>query len=205
MKSGMLAADKILTALQSKNYDAKTLDYRTELDESWVGKELKKTRNYRQGFHHGLLFGMAFTALQMVTGGKLPSGRWKIRPDHLALKPLKKPMAKTATVHDSKLQLDLLSDVHKSGTRHREEQPPHCTFKDEALIRTDHEIYGSPCTRFCPAKVYEAQYDKAGNFETIQINFSNCLHCKTCEIKDPQQNIQWNLPDGGDGPRWQKM
>ena len=64
---------------------------------------------------------------------------------------------------------------------------------------------GSPCARFCPAKVYEETVDKDGSFETIQVNFSNCLHCKTCEIKDPQQNIQWNLPDGGDGPRWQKM
>lgn len=205
MKSGLLAADKIFAALQSNDYSATSLDYRPEFDASWAGKEMYKTRNFRQGFHHGLLFGMAFTGMQMVTLGKLPCWRMRLPLDHRVLKPLKKPFTENGSEHDHKLHLDILSDVHKSGTRHREDQPCHCTFKDEALLLTDHDRYGSPCVRFCPAKVYEETRDQDGQFTGIQVNFSNCLHCKTCEIKDPQQNIRWNLPEGGDGPRWQKM
>lgn len=205
MKSGLLVADKIFQALQSQNYSAAMLDYRNEFNQSWAGREMRKTRNFRQGFHHGLLFGMAFTGLQMVTAGKWPCWRMKLPKDHSTLKPARKTAPASTEPHDHKLHLDILSDVHKSGTRHREDQPCHCVFKDPALVKTDHERYDSPCARFCPAKVYEETFDKEGNFSGIQVNFSNCLHCKTCEIKDPQQNIQWNLPEGGDGPRWQKM
>jgi electron-transferring-flavoprotein dehydrogenase len=205
MKSGMLAADKIFTALQSGDLSAEALDYRAAFDVSWAGKEMYKTRNFRQGFHHGLLFGMAFTGAQMITAGKFPCWKMKLPPDHSTLNPIKTPIVTSSQEHDHKLHLDILSDVHKSGTRHREDQPCHCVFEDPTRIQTDHQQYGSPCARFCPAKVYEETFDNEGTFLDIQVNFSNCLHCKTCAIKDPLQNIQWNLPEGGDGPRWQKM
>lgn len=101
--------------------------------------------------------------------------------------------------------MDILTDVYKSGSIHNEHQAPHCHILDVEACKRCREEYSMPCTRFCPAKVYEEKLDAAGKFEGIQVNFSNCVHCKTCEIKDPLKNVQWFPPEGGDGPKYQRM
>ena len=95
--------------------------------------------------------------------------------------------------------------VHLSRARHREDEPSHISFKDSALLAEDNRLYDSPATRFCPAEVYEKKEDEQGRFTDIQLNFSNCLHCKTCVIKDPLQNIVWAPPEGGEGPKYKRM
>lgn len=206
MKSGALAAGRLVQALAAGDFSAKALDYRAELDACWAGQELHKARNVRQCFHHGLLWGMFMTGLHMITGGAIPGGRLKMPEDCDTLKRgaagtpewLKSPT-------DGTLHLDILTDVYKSGTIHNEHQATHCKVLDnKACLRCNTE-YAAPCTRFCPAEVYEAKKDDKGAFQGIQVNFSNCVHCKTCEIKDPLRNIKWCLPEGGDGPKYQKM
>ncbi len=205
MKSGMLAAERIVAALESGDTSAAALDYRAAFDASWAGRELHRTRNYRQGFHHGLLPGMMLAGMHMFTGGALPAGRMKLPPDYTATRKASrgKPTPKTKT--DQTLYLDILTDVFKSGSVHREDQPCHCRILDPALLKRDNEEFASPSTRFCPAEVYELVTDDNGQFADIRINFSNCVHCKTCEIKDPLQNIRWTPPEGGDGPRYKQM
>jgi electron-transferring-flavoprotein dehydrogenase len=203
MKSGMLAAGKICAALAADRYTAADLDYRADFDASWAGKEMYRSRNFRQGFHGGMIAGMVSTGLHMVSGGKIPGGRKTLPPDYTRMNKNGKPTPKTKT--DQTLYLDIMGDVFKSGTMHREDEPSHLKFRDETLVHKDHAEFGSPSTRFCPAEVYEVKEDGNGNFSGIQINFSNCLHCKTCEIKDPFQNIHWTLPEGGEGPRYTGM
>lgn len=206
MKSGILAADKISQALIRNDFSASKLDYRADFDNSWAGKELYHTRNFRQWFHYGgLPVGMAFAGLHMFTGGILPAGRQTTPPDFKVLKKAtgRKPLAKTKT--DTNLYLDIETDVYKSGAVHREDQPPHCHILDEKICEKCYDEYAAPCTRFCPAKVYEEKKDKNGKFEKIQVSFANCVHCKTCEIKDPFENIEWHPPEGGDGPKYKRM
>jgi electron-transferring-flavoprotein dehydrogenase len=205
MKSGMLAADKICAALAADSFTAADLDYRTAFDESWAGKEMFRSRNFRQGFHGGLVPGMMSTGLHMVSGGKVPGGRKTLPPDYERMKKMPAGKATPKTKTDQTLYLDIMGDVFKSGTMHREDEPSHLKFKDESLIQKDYEEYGASSTRFCPAEVYEKKEDGDGKFDGIQINFSNCLHCKTCEIKDPLQNILWTLPEGSEGPRYRRM
>ncbi len=205
MKSGMLAAEKIIAAMVKDSFTAADLDYRQELDGSWAGEELYATRNYRQGFHGGLIPGMINTGLYMVSGGKIPGGQKSIEADYTRMKKASsaKPAEKIKT--DKKLYLDVMSDVYLSGTLHREDEPSHISFKNQEKIFEDNKLYDSPSTRFCPADVYEKKTDDDGKFDGIQINFSNCLHCKTCVIKDPLQNITWVPPEGGEGPKYKKM
>lgn len=98
-----------------------------------------------------------------------------------------------------------MADVYLSGTLHREDEPSHISFKNQDKVYEDNKLYDSPSTRFCPAEVYEKKKDDDGNFNGILINFSNCLHCKTCVIKDPLQNITWVPPEGGEGPKYKRM
>lgn len=205
MKSGMLAADKICAAMAAGDFSASALDYRRELDASWAGRELDHVKNYRQGFHGGMIAGMMSTGFHMISGGALPGGRKTLPADYKAMKKASqgKPTPKTKT--DQKLYLDIMTDVYKSGSVHREEQPSHLKFLDDKKILQDNREYDSPCTRYCPAEVYERKDKENGEFDGIHINFSNCLHCKTCEIKDPLQNVIWTPPEGGDGPKYKKM
>ncbi len=205
MKSGILAADKLVQALADDDMSAAKLDYRKEFDESWAGEEMYSTRNFRQGFHGGLIPGMLKTGMWIGSLGKLPGGRSTMPADHetLDLASQGKEPEKVST--DEELYLDLLTDVYKSGSLHREEQPTHCKILDVEKCKECYEKYQAPCARFCPAKVYEIEMTEDGKFDRIQINFSNCVHCKTCEIKDPLRNIAWLPPEGGDGPKYQKM
>ncbi|MFP4382185.1 MAG: 4Fe-4S dicluster domain-containing protein [Candidatus Sumerlaeia bacterium] len=205
MKSGMMAADKIFEAMQTDDFSAGSLDYREEFENSWAGKELYKARNFRQSFEKGMIPGLIWSGLHMFTGGKLPGGRKTMHADYETLKkagPAPEP-AKMET--DENLNLDILTDVYKSGTIHNEHQPSHCKILDNETCKKCREEYAMPCTRFCPAQVYEEELDEEGNFVKIQVNFSNCVHCKTCEIKDPYRNVKWVLPEGGDGPKYQRM
>ena len=207
MKSGILAADRISSALASGDFSSASLDYRPDFESSWAGKEMRRARNFRQGFRHGLLAGMASIGLQVIAAGALPARRTTMPPDHHGLMTVagdeKKPQRKTRT--DDKLYLDILGDVYKSGTIHRESQAPHCKILDPQTCLRCNRQYAAPCTRFCPAKVYEEILVGDGNFGGIQVNFSNCVHCKTCEIKDPLRNLEWTPPEGGSGPKYQRM
>ncbi|NQU43814.1 4Fe-4S dicluster domain-containing protein, partial [bacterium] len=205
MKSGALAAGRICKALESDDFSAAALDYRPEFDASWAGAELRRARNFRQGFHGGMIFGMINTGFIMFTGGKIPSGRKTMPKDHEGLKPASQGKEISKTPTDDTLYLDILTDIYKSGAIHNEHQPSHCKILREEDCVKCYEKYAAPCTRFCPAKVYEAELDADGKFDHIQVNFSNCVHCKTCEIKDPFENIKWTPPEGGDGPKYQRM
>jgi electron-transferring-flavoprotein dehydrogenase len=205
MKSGMLAAERILKCLMTGDVAAAKLDYAQDFESSWAGAEMRRSRNFRQPYHKGMLFGMAMTGLQVVTGGAFPNNRFTTPPDNETMSPASqgRPVEKTPT--DDALYLDILSDVYKSGALHREDQKAHCEILDPAKCAECYVKYKSPCTRFCPAKVYEEELDEAGKFKGIQVSFSNCVHCKTCEIKDPMKNLKWNPPEGGDGPKYQRM
>jgi electron-transferring-flavoprotein dehydrogenase len=207
MKSGMLAGDRLSHALAKDDFSATALDYRADLNASWAGRELRRSRNFRQWFHGGMLPGIFATGLRMFTGGALPWGRKTMPPDYASLEKLDKKTAREAkpVKTDTDLYLDIETDVFKSGTVHREEQAPHCRILDPEACARCKEEYDAPCTRFCPAKVYEEQLDAEGNFEGIHVSFSNCVHCKTCEIKDPLRNLKWHPPEGGDGPKYKAM
>jgi electron-transferring-flavoprotein dehydrogenase len=146
-------------------------------------------------FPGGLLLGY-----QLVTGGATPIGDLKTAPDYSTTKAMKhyygdtspEPLPKA----DDRIVVSKLTDVYFSGTAHDERQKSHILLKDEAVCRKCMSAYGAPCTVFCPASVYELE--DAG----IRVNFSNCLHCKTCDLKCPFRNIVWNLPEGGGGPRY---
>jgi electron-transferring-flavoprotein dehydrogenase len=207
-KSGILAAERILSALSINDFSARFLDYRVEFDESWAGRELYKSRNYRQGFHAGLLPGMFLTGVSKFTLGLLPAGRMRLAPDSDSLAELprgKRRNKKKKQPTDKDLNVDIETDLFLSGTVHDEHQKSHCHIlrnEDCVLCR---EKYFMPCTRFCPAKVYEEELNADGTFKCIHVSFSNCVHCKTCEIKDPFYNIEWVPPQGGDGPRYKGM
>ena len=205
MKSGALAADRICQALAKDDVSAAALDYRQDFENSWAGEEMRRSRNFRQPYHKGLPAGMFFTGLNMFSGGALPGGRQTMPPDFQGLKPASEGVAMPKIATDDELNLDLLTDVYKSGSVHREDQACHCRILDTELCKRCKQEYDAPCTKFCPAKVYEENLDADGNFVDIQVNFSNCVHCKTCEIKDPFENVRWVPPEGGDGPKYQAM
>lgn len=206
IQSGIMAGDRIYQAMVHDDFSAAKLDYRPDLEASWAGKELQKVRNYRQGFHAGLIPGMINTGMVMFTGGKMPGGRKTMPPDHAGTQPAQGQQETPKVETDENLYLDLLTDVYKSGSIHNEHQPAHCEIIDTEKCKHCFEQYQAPCTRFCPAQVYELETDeKTGAFTGIQVNFSNCVHCKTCEIKDPLANIRWHPPEGGDGPKYQRM
>lgn len=206
MHSGMLAGDRLYEAMVKEDYSAGVLDYRQAFNASWAGEELHKARNFRQAYHHGLIPGMMMTGMHMFTGGALPPGRLTLPPDSESLKKAPgQPQAAEKVETDEELYLDILTDVYKSGAIHNEHQAAHCQILDPEKCKLCRDEYQMPCTRFCPAQVYEEKVSEAGAFEGIQVNFSNCVHCKTCEIKDPYGNVKWVPPEGGDGPKYQNM
>jgi len=223
IESGMCAADAIFRALLAKDYSKQTLHrYQNLYETSEAKRELWGVRNFRQGFQHGQLIGMANTAFGIVTGGfGLLGGRMKLKADYEEYDKLETP-GTTAPVDkskfDDKLTFDKLKDVYFSGTAHEEDQPIHLQVTDPSVCVTKcYSEYGNPCQHFCPANVYEIvpkeeaaglshNIDREGNAETtekgtvLKINASNCVHCKTCDIKDPYQIINWVVPEGGQGP-----
>ncbi|MDE2308337.1 MAG: electron transfer flavoprotein-ubiquinone oxidoreductase, partial [Xanthomonadaceae bacterium] len=198
IRSGMLAAEHAAgNALNSAGFDAK-------LRASDAMAELKKVRNIKPGFKKGLWFGMANAAWETLTGGRSP---WtlKNKPDWSSLRKLGEFEApKRDYVQRELPPRDRLAGVYFAATEHDEDQPIHLHVADTSIcIDRCTKEYGNPCTRFCPANVYEIVDDDAG--KRLQINAANCVHCKTCDIKDPYEIITWVTPEGGSGPNYQNM
>src|SRR5436853_3278430 len=210
-KTGMLAAQAAFEALEANDVTAKKLQRFEELIESsWVKQELWKVRNFHQAFEHGFLAGMIHTGLQMVTGGRGLRNRYRNQPGHTRTKQLTEyydgnspPLA--APAFDGKLTFDKLTDVFNSGTAHDEDQPCHLHILQPDIChpRCTNE-YGNPCQFFCPAAVYE-MVENGQDGLRLQINFSNCVHCKTCDIMDPYEVINWVTPEGGGGPGYELL
>lgn len=207
MKSGMLAADALLPML-SENSDAVpqyTDAYTAQFRQSWLYDELYRARNIRPSFKWGLLPAMAYTALdQYVFKGRAP---WTVShhaPDHAVLKKAESALQIDYPKPDQTLTFDRLSSVFLANVSHEENQPVHLLLKNpQSAIDINFREYASPETRYCPAAVYEiVQEDGAPK---LQINAANCIHCKTCDIKDPTQNIVWTCPEGGSGPNYGAM
>ena len=204
MKSAILAADGVLAALADES-SKEAVAYPAALKQSWLHDELYRVRNIRPAFKWGLLGGLAYGAIDtFLFRGKAP---WTMaqHDDHTQIGD-KAAYPKIAYPKpDGVLTFDRLSSVFLSATNHEEHQPCHLRLKDEAVpISVNYAKYGAPATRYCPAGVYEILGEEEGN-PRLQINGQNCLHCKTCDIKDPTQNIVWTVPEGGGGPNYPNM
>jgi electron-transferring-flavoprotein dehydrogenase len=215
MRTGMLAAESAFDAVRANDLSAARLkSYADAIDRSAVRRELYPVRNVHQSFSYGLMAGVAYSGLSLVTGG------WWYRdpmPAHAGYERIAKvadyypdgrpdPDAPVRPAKiDRQLTFDKLTNVHFSGTRHPEDQPSHLIVHDTDICRTRCRVeYGNPCTRFCPANVYE-MVDADDGTKKLQINASNCVHCKTCDIMDPYQIIDWVPPEGGGGPQYDGM
>ncbi|HVF59977.1 MAG TPA: electron transfer flavoprotein-ubiquinone oxidoreductase [Thermoanaerobaculia bacterium] len=214
MKSGMLAAETIFEGLRAGALDGERLaGYERKIEESWVREELWAVRNFHQAFDHGVVAGMFQAGVGLVTGGRGWGFRDRLptRPGHARMVPLDTPGGRKSRPEpfrpDGKLTFDRLTGVYHSGTVHEEDQPVHLIVHDtDVCIYQCAVEYANPCTRFCPAAVYEWVSDPASpTGERLQINASNCVHCKTCDIMDPYEIITWVPPEGGGGPNYSKM
>jgi electron-transferring-flavoprotein dehydrogenase len=205
MKSGMTAAEALFDALADASV-VEVKSYPERLKETWVWDELYRVRNIRPSFRWGLWGGIAYSAIDTyVFQGKAP---WTLRnhADHTALKPASRFRAIPYPKPDGKLTFDRLSSVFISNTNHEENQPSHLQLRDPSIaIKVNLATYDAPEQRYCPAGVYEIVRDSAGAAPRLQINAQNCVHCKTCDIKDPLQNINWVVPQGGGGPNYPNM
>ena len=206
MKSGMLAAESVFDALRRGDANTSLDDFRGRVEDSWLGRELRQVRNVGPALHKfGTLFGMAYTFVdQKIARGRMPFTLRDAVPDHDTLK----PVAKAQPIHypkpDGVLSFDKLSSVFLSNTNHEEDQPCHLTLADAELpVRDNLPMYDEPAQRYCPAGVYEVVEEADG--PRFQINAQNCVHCKTCDIKDPAQNINWVTPEGMGGPNYGNM
>jgi len=204
MKSGMLAAEAVFELLAGDGREATA--YPRRLKESWVWRELWQVRNIRPSFHKGLLVGLAWSALDAyLFRGKAP---WTFHnhADHACLKKAAECRPIPYPKPDGKVGFDRLSSVFISNTNHEENQPVHLRLADKSVpITVNLALYDAPEQRYCPAGVYEIVRDESGANPRLQINAQNCVHCKTCDIKDPTQNITWVVPEGGGGPNYPNM
>ena len=199
MKSGIIAAEVIENHI-SKNEDLSS--YEDKFKNSWVHKELHQARNVKPSFQWGLIPAMIFTGIdQKLFGGKLPFTLQHKHADHETLIPAKDAKKITYPKYDGVLTFDKPSSVYLSGTNHADDQPCHLLLNDKDLSTTyTIEQYDEPAQRYCPAGVYEVEFDEELQKKVLKINSQNCIHCKTCDIKEPSQNIEWVTPEGGGGP-----
>ena len=212
MKSGMVAAEAVfdlLTGGAAGGANAVANEctaYPERLRASWLWSELKAVRNIRPGFHKGLFPGLVNGALETyLFRGKAP---WTLRnhADHTQLKQASHAPRIAYPRPDGKITFDRLSSVFISNTNHEEDQPPHLQLKDPAVpVVVNLTLYDAPEQRYCPAGVYEIVREADGSNPQLHINAQNCVHCKTCDIKDPTQNINWVVPQGGGGPNYSNM
>jgi electron-transferring-flavoprotein dehydrogenase len=202
MKSGMVAAETVFRRLAG---DAGA-EVRRALEASWVWEELRRVRNIRPSFRWGLWPGLAYSALDTyLLRGRAP---WTLHhhPDHLQLAPASSSRRIEYPRPDGKITFDRLSSVFISNTNHEEDQPSHLRLRDPAkAIAVNYQLYDSPEQRYCPAGVYEIVQQAETGEPYLQINAQNCVHCKTCDIKDPEQNIDWVVPEGGGGPNYPNL
>ncbi len=206
LKTGMLAAEALAEALAAGRSGDELTGYPRKFRESWLYEELHRTRNFKPWMSKGLWLGsLMFGIDQQVFRGKAP---WTLRltADHLKLKPAASCRPIDYPKPDGVITFDRLSSVFLSNTNHEENQPCHLRLKDERVpIGTNLSLYDAPEQRYCPAGVYEIVRDADGGNPRLQINAQNCVHCKTCDIKDPTQNITWVAPQGGEGPVYPNM
>lgn len=204
MKSGMLAAESIAASL-SANDDSYIKSYPIAFKKSWVYKELYKSRNIRPSFKKGLFFGLIYSAIDTYLFRGCAPWTFKNHADHKELKKASECKKIEYPRPDGKITFDKLTSVQLSATNHEEDQPAHLKIKDAKIpVEINLKEYAAPEERYCPAGVYEYIDDGAGA-KKLHINAQNCVHCKTCDIKDPCQNIQWVPPEGSGGPRYSNM
>lgn len=203
MKSGMLAAEAVYDSVQTG--DSEAVSYAEKFKNSWLHEELYTARNIRPGFHKGLLAGLAYAGFDTyIMRGRAP-WTFKNHADHDQLKPAEECEKINYPKPDGVLTFDRLSSVFLSNTNHAEDQPCHLKLKDPSVpVNHNLPVYAGPAQRYCPAAVYE-YVDGEGGQPRFQINAQNCIHCKTCDIKDPTQNIVWTVPEGGGGPNYTGM
>ncbi len=217
MKSGMLAAETILEALIMDDFTVNTLrNYQVKVEKSWLKTELYAVRNFHSAFANGRMMALVNGGLQFLTGGR----DWgvydhaKHDAGHLQMKKLEDydydgdgiEQRYKNLKFDGKLTFDKVTDVYNAAVRHDEDQPVHLHVVDTEICATRcTEEYGNPCQRFCPAAVYEMEDNAKTGRRELKINFSNCVHCKTCDIMDPYQIINWVTPEGGGGPNYKGM
>jgi electron-transferring-flavoprotein dehydrogenase len=206
MKSGMIGADVVFAAIQEGLLAADLTQYDTHFVNSWLGKELKKAKNFGAVLHRcGNILGGAINTLeQNILGGRCIFNFRDLQSDHEMLKPAAEMPQIQYPAPDNKLSFDRLSSVFLSNTNHEEDQPCHLQLKQSTLpMRFTLPTYAEPAQRYCPAGVYEI-VEQAGE-PALQINAQNCIHCKTCDIKEPSQNIRWFVPEGMGGPNYPNM
>lgn len=209
IKSGLLAANAIAGALEKNDTSAAALARYTELFEaSWAKEELWKVRNFHQAFDSGFFGGVIDVAIQQITGGRGLSARRTSHRDHESTRPVSQSRMHKPKYNDTN-SLDKLTDVYWSGAIHDEDQPPHLVVTDPSIcVERCTTEYGNPCQHFCPAAVYEWPTGHPVNGDRKAgpvINASNCVHCKTCDIADPYQVIEWVAPEAGGGPKYIDM
>ncbi len=213
MRSGMHAADVAFRAVREDDVSAPRLsEYARLVEEGPIRRELYPVRNVHQSFAGGLLAGLVYSGMSLLTGGWWLRDPMPSHAGHERTRTVKQyfgggaPAEPPSVPIDRALTFDRLTNVHYSGTRHDEDQPSHLLVADTDICRTRCiEEYRNPCTRFCPANVYEIVDAAAGAGKRLQINASNCVHCKACDIMDPYQIIDWVPPEGGGGPSYEGM
>ena len=205
MKSGMLAAEAAFEALKSGKSDDKALSvYKEKVDHSWIKAELEPRQNFHAGFAGGLYSGMVKTGFSYLFGSSKKVAEFA--EDHTHIGSKGSGVAPKKIEYDGKYHVDKLSDVYLSSTNHEEQQPSHLKVADlEICATTCAEEYGNPCTKFCPAQVYNMRENVDSGRLELEVDFANCVHCKTCDIRDPYQIITWVAPEGGDGPQYDFM
>jgi electron-transferring-flavoprotein dehydrogenase len=206
MKSGMLAAEAVFDTVGEDAPAADTASYEAAIKKSWVWDELYRVRNIRPSFKWGLWGGLVYSAIDtFLFRGRAP-WTFKHHADHTTLKKASDAPKIDYPSPDGEVSFDKLSSVFISNTNHEENQPAHLTLRDDSVpITVNLAEYDAPEQRYCPAGVYEIVADDDGSNPQLQINAQNCVHCKTCDIKDPTQNINWVVPEGGGGPNYPNM
>ena len=208
MKSGMMAAETIAKAIADGRASDELSEYKATFESSWVYEELHQQRNFGPAQHKfGNLLGSAFAFVDLnIFNGKLPFTMRDTTPDHDTLKPADQCKKIDYPKPDGKLTFNKLDSVFLSNTNHEEDQPCHLQLKDPSIpIEYNLPKYNEPAQRYCPAGVYEVVTDEESGEKRFQINAQNCVHCKTCDIKDPTQNINWVAPEGTGGPNYPNM
>ncbi len=205
MKTGMLAAEAAVDAIAAGRAQDELSAYPQAFEKSWLHEELHVARNFKPWMSKGLYLGTLMVGIdQLVFRGKAPWTLHHQHADHECLRPAAEFSPIAYPKPDNVLTFDRLSSVFISNTNHNEHQPAHLTLKDPSVpVAINLAKYAGPEQRYCPAGVYEFVQDDGG--ERLQINAQNCVHCKTCDIKDPTQNIVWVTPEGGGGPNYPNM
>ena len=206
LKTGMLAAEAAFEALAADRARDELNAFPAAFEKSWLHDELHRARNFKPYLDMGLYMGAVLWGIdQLIFRGKAPWTLHRTRADHEKLKPAADCTPIAYPKPDNRITFDKLSSVYLSNTNHEENQPAHLTLKDSSVpVAVNLARYAGPEARYCPAAVYEFVKDASGS-DRLQINFQNCVHCKTCDIKDPKQNIVWVTPEGGGGPNYTNM